>query len=88
MVRGLASSWARVIPIGDGLGRVLAEILKRVKRFYRTAAVPACDHWDTHEHRPRPRAPYLLQAMKHPSGRTGPVAPDAPAPVGTDEAAV
>ncbi|MEO7836963.1 MAG: hypothetical protein ABIS21_04920, partial [Acidimicrobiales bacterium] len=36
-------------------------------RFYRTAAVPACDHWDTHEHRPRPRAPYLLQAMKHPS---------------------
>ena len=58
---------ARVIPIGDGLGRVIAEVLKRVKRFYGTSAVPACDHWDTHEHRPRPRAPYLLQAMKHPS---------------------
>ena len=38
-----------------------------VKRFYGSSAVPACDHWDTHEHRPGPRALHLLQAMKHPS---------------------
>jgi hypothetical protein len=25
---------ARVIPIGDGLGRVIAEIIRHVKRFY------------------------------------------------------
>lgn len=58
---------ARVIPIGDGLGRVLAEIIAHVKRFYGSAAVPACDHWDHHEKRPQPRAPYLLQGAKHPS---------------------
>lgn len=58
---------ARVIPIGDGLGRVLAEIIRRIKRFYGSDAVPACDHWDHHEHRARPRAPYLLQAISHPS---------------------
>ena len=28
---------ARVIPIGDGLGRVLAEIIRHVKRFYNSA---------------------------------------------------
>ena len=53
---------ARVIPIGDGLGRVIAEIIRHVKRFYGTEAVPSCDHWDHHERQPRPRAPYLLQA--------------------------
>lgn len=58
---------ARVIPIGDGLGRVLAEIIRHVKRFYGVAAVPFCDHWDHHEKQPRPRAPYLLQGVKHPS---------------------
>ena len=58
---------ARVIPIGDGLGRVIAEIIRHVKRFYGTDAVPSCDHWDPHERVPRPRAPYLLQAAKHPS---------------------
>lgn len=58
---------ARVIPIGDGLGRVIAEIIRHVKRFYGATAVPACDHWDHHEHENRPRAPYLLQAMSHPS---------------------
>ena len=58
---------ARVIPIGDGLGRVIAEIIRHVKRFYGTAAVPSCDHWDHHERQPRPRAPYLLQGAKHPS---------------------
>ena len=31
---------ARVIPIGDGLGRVLAEILQHVKSFYGTTEVP------------------------------------------------
>ncbi|MGH7635865.1 MAG: tyrosine-type recombinase/integrase [Gemmatimonadaceae bacterium] len=58
---------ARVIPIGDGLGRVIAEIIRHVKRFYGADAVPSCDHWDHHEHQPRPRAPYLLQGAKHPS---------------------
>jgi Phage integrase family len=58
---------ARVIPIGDGLGRVLAEIVRHVKAFYGTDHVPACDHWDQHERRPNPRAPYLLQAARHPS---------------------
>lgn len=58
---------ARVIPIGDGLGRVLAEIIRHVKRFYNSAAVPICDHWDLHEKRPRPPAPYLLQGIRHPS---------------------
>ena len=58
---------ARVIPIGDGLGRVIAEIMRHIKRFYGRDTVPFCDHWDHHEKRPRPRAPYLLQAAKHPS---------------------
>ena len=58
---------ARVIPIGDGLGRVLAQIIAHVKRFYRTDQVPACDHWDTAEKTPRPTAPYLLQGVGHPS---------------------
>jgi hypothetical protein len=38
-----------------------------VKRFYNCAAVPICDHWDLHEKRPRPPAPYLLQGIRHPS---------------------
>src|SRR4029077_18239431 len=58
---------ARVIPIGDGLGRVIAEIIRHVKRFYGTDAVPHCDHWDHLERQARPRAPYLLQGPKHPS---------------------
>jgi integrase len=58
---------ARVVPIGDGLGRVIAEIIRHVRRFYRTDHVPACDHWDQAEKRARPRAPYLLQGAGHPS---------------------
>jgi integrase len=58
---------ARVIPIGDSLGRVLAEIIRHVKRFYNSAFVPVCDHWDLQERRPRPSAPYLLQGIRHPS---------------------
>lgn len=58
---------ARVIPIGDSLGRVLAEIIRHVKRFYNSAFVPVCDHWDLQEKRPRPPAPYLLQGIRHPS---------------------
>ncbi len=58
---------ARVIPIGDSLGRVLAEIIRHVKRFYNSDSVPVCDHWDLLEKRPRPPAPYLLQAIRHPS---------------------
>jgi Phage integrase family len=58
---------ARVVPIGDGLGRVIAEIIRHVRGFYGTAFVPLCDHWDHRERRPRPRAPYLLQGARHPS---------------------
>jgi integrase len=57
----------RVIPIGDGLGRVLAEIIRYVKRFYNSGSVPVCDHWDLQEKRPRPPAPYLIQGIRHPS---------------------
>jgi site-specific recombinase XerD len=58
---------ARVIPIGDGLGRVIAEIIRHVKQFYGTTTVPFCDQWDYHEQLPLPRAPYLLQGAGHPS---------------------
>jgi hypothetical protein len=58
---------ARVIPIGDGLGRVLTEILQHVKSFYGTTEVPFCNHWDHNERCPRPAGPYLLQGAKHPS---------------------
>ena len=58
---------ARVIPIGDVLGRVIAEMIRHVKSFNGTAEVPFCDHWDHHEKRPLPRAPYLVRAPRHPS---------------------
>jgi integrase len=58
---------ARVIPIGDGLGRVIAQIIAHVKRFYGADHVPACDHWDPSEKVARPTAPYLLQGVGHPS---------------------
>jgi integrase len=58
---------ARVIPIGDQLGRVIAEIIRHVRAFYGTPAVPACDRRDIHEKTPLPRAPYLLQGAGHPS---------------------
>ena len=58
---------ARVIPIGDGLGRVIADIIAHVRRFYGTAQIPPCDNWDHHERRPLPHAPYLLQGAGHPS---------------------
>jgi integrase len=58
---------ARVIPIGDGLGRVIAEIIAHVKTFYRSDAVPACDRRDNTAKTPLPSAPYLLQGAGHPS---------------------
>jgi len=58
---------ARAIPIGDGLGRVLAEIIRHVKNFYGAETVPFLDRWDRHERRLLPRAPYLLQGAGHPS---------------------
>ena len=58
---------ARVIPIGDGLGHVIAQIIVHVKRFYGTDHVPECDYWNAAEKRPGPRAPYLLQGCRHPS---------------------
>ena len=58
---------ARVIPIGDGLGHVIAQIIAHVKRFYAADAVPECDLWNAAEKRASPRAPYLLQGCRHPS---------------------
>lgn len=58
---------ARVIPIGDGLGRVIAEITAHIKAFYGTTAVPPCDRRDYVAKTPLPRAPYLLQGVGHPS---------------------
>ena len=58
---------ARFVPIGDVLGRVLAEIIREVRAFYGTDAVPFCDRRDQHEKVPLPRAPYLLQGFGHPS---------------------
>jgi len=58
---------ARMIPIGDVLGRVIAEITRHVKRFYGSDTVPWVDRRDHHEKRPLPRAPYLLQGLGHPS---------------------
>jgi len=58
---------ARVIPIGDGLGRVIAQIIRHVKAFYGTTEVPACDGWDSREKQAGPHAPYLLQGAGHPS---------------------
>jgi integrase len=58
---------ARVIPIGDGLGRVIGQIIRHVKAFYGTSEVPACDGWDSREKAAGPHAPYLLQGAGHPS---------------------
>lgn len=58
---------ARVIPIGDGLGRVIAEIIAHVKAFYRSDAVPPCDRRDHAAKATLPRAPYLIQGAGHPS---------------------
>lgn len=57
---------ARLIPIGDSLGKVLSEIIIHVKRFYGLDHVPPIDHFDFHEQRPLPRAPYLLQGRTRP----------------------
>ncbi|MFN8164527.1 MAG: site-specific integrase, partial [Solirubrobacterales bacterium] len=59
---------ARLLPIGDGLGAVLAQIVAHVRAFYRSASVPAIETWDFHENRPRPRAPYLIQGAGQPRG--------------------
>lgn len=58
---------ARVIPIGDQLGRAVAEIIQYVRAFYRSCEVPACDRRDEHEKRPLPRVPYLLQGRSYPA---------------------
>jgi integrase len=57
---------ARVLPIGDSLGPVIAEMALHIKRAYGSEHVPPCDAWDEHEKRPLPRAPYLLQASRQP----------------------
>ena len=58
---------ARVIPIGDGLGNVIAEIISHVKTFYGTNRVPDCDRRENSSKLALPRAPYLLQGVHHPS---------------------
>jgi integrase len=62
---------ARVLPIGDGLGRVIAAMVRHIKRAYGTDHVPPCDAWDWHEKRPLPRAPYLMGASRQ-AGVPGP----------------
>lgn len=59
---------ARLLPIGDGLGRVIAEIVAHVRAFYDSGSVPAIETWDFHENRHRPRAPYLIQGAGQPRG--------------------
>lgn len=58
---------ARVIPMGDGLGRVVAEIVQHIKWIYDAEQVPACSGWATHRKVEFHRAPYLLQTGKQPS---------------------
>ena len=58
---------ARVIPIGDGLGVVIAEIIRHVKRFYGTQRVPACDHWDSSEKRAAAARALPAAGRRHPS---------------------
>jgi integrase len=53
---------ARVIPIGDGLGRVIGQIIPHVKAFYGTSEVPACDGWDSREKAAGPHAPTCCRA--------------------------
>jgi len=61
---------ARVIPIGDGLGNVIAEIITHIKNLYGTDAVPFCDRRDMANKQALPRAPYLIQGRSHPSAVT------------------
>ncbi len=57
---------ARLIPIGDTLAKVLSEIIIHVKKFHGSNRVPPVDHFDFHERKPLPRAPYLLQSRTRP----------------------
>lgn len=61
---------ARVIPIGDGLGNVIAEIITHIKDLYGTDTVPFCDRRDMANKKALPRAPYLIQGRSHPSAVT------------------
>ena len=57
---------ARVIPIGDGLGQVIAEIIGHIQGFYG----PTTSRLRPPRRRTRslaPGAPYLLQGVGHPS---------------------
>jgi hypothetical protein len=60
---------ARVIPIGDQLGRVIAEIIRHVRSYYGTDHVPLVDRRDEHEKRPLP--PSALPAAEHPPSQRG-----------------
>ena len=71
---------ARVIPIGDGLGRVIAEIIRHVKAFYGTDRVPDCDHYDASEKRALPRAPVSAAGLPAPEPGRVRGDPHAPGP--------
>jgi hypothetical protein len=58
---------ARVIPFGDGLGRVLAEIIRYVKASITASRSRFVIIGDLLEKRPRPPAPYLIPGIRHPS---------------------
>jgi hypothetical protein len=62
---------ARVIPIGDQLGRVIAEIIRHVRAFHGTSAVPPCDRRDIHEKTPLPRAPLPIAGSRAPQRDRG-----------------
>ena len=71
---------ARVIPIGDGLGRVIAEIIRHVKAFYGTDARARLRRRDEHEKRPLPGRPTCSKASGHPSASRHQHHPRPPAP--------
>ena len=59
---------ARVVPIGDGLGRIIAEIVRHVQEFYGTTSIRSHRMWCSYEKEWRPAAPYLFQGVTgHPS---------------------
>jgi integrase len=58
---------ARVIPIGDGLGRVIAEIVRHAKDFYGSTTVPPCDRRDNVAKTPLPARPTCHKAPSTPA---------------------
>lgn len=57
---------ARLIPIGDSLGKVISEMIIHIKKYYGIDFVPPSDNFDFHTQQPLPRAPYLFQGRTRP----------------------